>query len=214
MGKKFRSIYFEAMKGWVKIHRNILNWEWYDDVNTVRLFLHLILIANHKDNSYKGKHVKRGSLLSSRELLANQTSLSMSQVRTSLNKLKLTNEIAIKSSKQGTEIEIINYEKYQVIADNLPDNYQQDSHIIASNKKDKKEKNIFIPPTFDQINDYCNESNKQIDIDLFINFYASKGWMVGKNKMKDWKAAVRGWHSRNPKTQNIQKPKNLKDLYE
>lgn len=51
----------------------------------------------------------------------------------------------------------------------------------------------FIPPTVDEVAAYCQERGNSLDPDAFVDFYASKGWMVGKNPMKDWKAAVRTW---------------------
>ena len=51
----------------------------------------------------------------------------------------------------------------------------------------------FIPPTVDEVASYCQERGNGIDPEAFVDFYASKGWMVGKNPMKDWKAAVRTW---------------------
>ena len=51
----------------------------------------------------------------------------------------------------------------------------------------------FIPPTVDEVAAYCQERGNSLDPDAFVDFYASKGWMVGKNLMKDWKAAVRTW---------------------
>ena len=54
----------------------------------------------------------------------------------------------------------------------------------------------FTPPTFEEVQAYCTERKNNVDPERFIDFYASKGWMVGKNKMKDWKAAVRNWESR------------------
>ena len=51
----------------------------------------------------------------------------------------------------------------------------------------------FIPPTVDEVAAYCQERGTSLDPDAFVDFYASKGWMVGKNPMKDWKAAVRTW---------------------
>lgn len=51
----------------------------------------------------------------------------------------------------------------------------------------------FTPPTLDEVREYCQERNNNIDPETFINFYESKGWFVGKNKMKDWKASVRTW---------------------
>ena len=51
----------------------------------------------------------------------------------------------------------------------------------------------FIPPTLEQVQEYCDERNNDVDAQRFIDFYSSKGWMVGKNKMKDWKACIRTW---------------------
>lgn len=51
----------------------------------------------------------------------------------------------------------------------------------------------FTPPSLDEVQDYCRERMNNVDPAKFIDFYESKGWMVGKNKMKDWRAAVRTW---------------------
>ena len=50
-----------------------------------------------------------------------------------------------------------------------------------------------MPPTPDQVRAYAAEKGYDIDADRFVDFYTSKGWMVGRNKMKDWRAAVRNW---------------------
>lgn len=55
----------------------------------------------------------------------------------------------------------------------------------------------FIPPDVDEVQAYCRERNNHIDAQRFVDFYASKGWKVGKEPMKDWKAAVRTWERRN-----------------
>lgn len=52
----------------------------------------------------------------------------------------------------------------------------------------------FCPPTLEEVKAYCAEKEYNIDAERFIDFYTSKGWFVGKNKMKDWQAAVRNWH--------------------
>ena len=57
----------------------------------------------------------------------------------------------------------------------------------------------FVPPTVDEVKHYCSERKNNIDAESFIDFYQTKGWMVGKNKMKDWKACVRTWEKRNGK---------------
>lgn len=57
----------------------------------------------------------------------------------------------------------------------------------------------FIKPTIDEIQEYCNERNNGINAEAFYDFYESKNWYVGKNKMKDWKACVRTWEQRQQK---------------
>jgi hypothetical protein len=65
------------------------------------------------------------------------------------------------------------------------------------NEKNEKNTNRFVPPTVDEVRDYVIEKNYEyVNPDDFISFYESKGWMVGKNKMKNWKASVSGWNSR------------------
>ena len=79
--------------------------------------------------------------------------------------------------------------------------------------KTKKEKDIskdiskkkFVPPTTEEVKEYCDSRNNSVDPEKFVDFYASKGWMVGKNKMKDWKAAVRTWEHKSE--QESEKPK-------
>ena len=87
----------------------------------------------------------------------------------------------------------------------------------------EKDKNIsnrakstrFVPPTLEQVQDYCRERGNDVDAQRFIDFYESKGWMVGKNKMKDWKACVRTWErSRSEsKPENHDKLKELERMY-
>ena len=69
----------------------------------------------------------------------------------------------------------------------------------------KKEKvsRVFVPPSPQEVQSYCNERQNGINGDTFCDFYQSKDWMIGKNKMKDWKAAVRTWENdRKSKQQN------------
>lgn len=90
----------------------------------------------------------------------------------------------------------------QVVAERLPqDSIGKDS--IDKDSIDKKSVGRFTPPTLEEVEDYCLERNNGIDAQTFIDFYSSKGWMIGKNKMKDWKASVRTWErSRSNKSKN------------
>lgn len=71
-----------------------------------------------------------------------------------------------------------------------------DKDIDTEKEKGKKNAKRFTPPTVDEVRAYCQERDNNIDPENFVDFYASKSWMIGKNKMKDWKAAVRTWERR------------------
>ena len=60
---------------------------------------------------------------------------------------------------------------------------------IEKNNNSKR----FTPPTVDEVKEYCQERKNNVDPEVFVDFYTAKGWCVGKNKMKDWKACVRTW---------------------
>lgn len=68
----------------------------------------------------------------------------------------------------------------------------------TDNRGDKspEKRKRFVPPTPEEVNTYCSERSNGIDPQTFIDYYAANGWMVGKGKMKDWKAAVRTWENR------------------
>ena len=64
-------------------------------------------------------------------------------------------------------------------------------------EKEKRKRRIFTPHTLAEVQAYCHERNNSINAETFIDYYESNGWLVGKNKMKDWKATVRRWEQNN-----------------
>lgn len=108
--------------GWIKLHRKMVKWEWYDDANTFRLFVHLLIMANHKETKWRGLTIPRGQLLTGRKLLAAELGISEQSVRTSLARLKSTSEITIKSTNKFSVITVCNYCEYQ--RDEREDNQQ------------------------------------------------------------------------------------------
>jgi predicted phage replisome organizer len=75
---------------------------------------------------------------------------------------------------------------------------EKDKETEKEKRKGSPQKR-FVPPSLEEVQAYCFERGNGIDAQAFIDFYASKGWLVGKTKMSDWKAAVRTWESRNRK---------------
>ena len=96
-------------------------------------------------------------------------------------------------------------------------NCENDTTIYnkIDNKNEYKCIKRFTPPTLEEVTAYCEERQNGVDAQRFIDFYASKGWKVGNQGMKDWKACVRTWEQKNK--QNFQqrnyKPEDTKSLY-
>ena len=123
------------MKGWVKIYRELQEWEWYTKPGMVHLYIHLLLSANHTTVKWQGSAIKRGQLVTSVAQLAKNTGLSVQSVRTCLNRLESTNEIAIETTKMYTLITICNYGRY--IGNESNSNKASNK---ASNKQPTKQK--------------------------------------------------------------------------
>lgn len=92
-----------------------------------------------------------------------------------------------------------------------------DNDIKENTLKGVKEKR-FAPPTPENVREYCREMGyTHVDADRFVDFYSAKGWMVGKNHMKDWKAATRNWErsQRQESTaKGTEKPRNRFDNFQ
>tara|TARA_R110000772_G_scaffold55614_1_gene126976 strand:+ start:757 stop:1458 length:702 start_codon:yes stop_codon:yes gene_type:complete len=143
--------------GWVKLHRQLLGWEWYNDVNTTRVFLHLLLVANHKDNNWRGIEIKRGQRLTSVNALASETNLSIKNIRTSIKRLKSTNEVASHSTAQHTVFTMVNYDLYQDEASEVANKGQAKGKQRATNNNDKNDKNENNNNIHQQIADSWND---------------------------------------------------------
>ena len=78
-------------------------------------------------------------------------------------------------------------------------------YSIDNNKKENIKEKSFTKPTIEEIQEYCSERKNGINANAFYDFYESKNWYVGKNKMKDWKACIRTWEQRQKQNKKIEK---------
>lgn len=99
--------------GFIKLHRELLEWEWYDTPNMVQFMIHCLLRANHKKIIWKGRTVLAGQFISGRSKLALETGLSEKNIRTCISRLVTTGELAIKSGSRNTLFTVNSWEKYQ-----------------------------------------------------------------------------------------------------
>lgn len=215
--------------GWIKLHRQFLDWEWYDEPNCTRLFLHCLLKANHKEKKYRGTLIKRGTFLTSLDVLAYELKLSKQGVRTVLRKLESTGEISRLSNTNGTVLTVCNYDTYQGDDDtnNTPANTKatrkqqtNNTQLTTTNneKNVKKENNVNIIPTMDMVVNYFDENGKipgnlvSIEAENFINHYESLEWKRGGKRIKKWKLQASTWANNyikfnsNKKTEKMERP--------
>ena len=98
---------------YIKLNRKILEWGWYTDTNTFKLFLHLLLSANYKDGEFLGIQIKRGQALKSISKLSAETGLTSRNIRTAVDHLKATGEITCQPTRYGQLITVEKYALYQ-----------------------------------------------------------------------------------------------------
>lgn len=138
------------MSGWIKLHRKLKEWEWYNDSQMVHLFIHLLFGANYEAKQWKGVTVNRGQIITGRKQLSKETGISEQSIRTCMERLKSTNELTIKSTNRYSIITICNYDSYQLSEDdsNQPTNQPNPNKQPATNqqltttKKLKKDKEL------------------------------------------------------------------------
>tara|TARA_R100001163_G_C5059424_1_gene196119 strand:+ start:733 stop:1356 length:624 start_codon:yes stop_codon:yes gene_type:complete len=206
------------MEGWIKLHRSIVDWEWWDDQNCFRLFTTCLIFANHKDKKYRGKLVPRGSFLTGWQDLANRAGLSVQNTRTAFRKLESTSELTRKSTGQGTLVTVVKYGDFQVkekdatseLTSKSTGDQQAVNKPLTTTKNEKNEKKggkRFVKPSIHEVDNYGLSLDPPFyDSERFIDYYESKGWKVGKTPMKDWKAAVRNWNRKNKVNDNPKNP--------
>ena len=158
---------------WIKLFRRFKEWEWYDDINTKTLYIHLLLSVNYEEKNWRGKKIKRGQLITSIGNLANDCGLTIQQTRNSLKKLKSTGEITIKTTNKNTLVTISKYSIYQDsdLKKNKQSNKQTTNKQQADSKPTSKTTNKKNLETIEKYNTRENEeikknkqNNKQITI--------------------------------------------------
>ena len=132
--------------GWINLHRKFLDWEWYSDINTCRLFIHMLLKANWKEGKFRGTTVPRGSFISSISKLAEETGLTNDETRTAISHLVKTNGITKQSTNKFTVFTVVNYNMYQDVPKQEDkqdtNNAQAIPKLFTTKKKRKRRRNL------------------------------------------------------------------------
>ena len=126
------------MEGYIKLHRSILDWEWYDDANTMRVFLHLLLKAQWEDSRFRGYEVPKGSLVTSYDSISKATGISIKSVRIAIEHLKRTDSITLKRHSHFSIITIANWEKFQCFDDDKGNHFGNHEGTLGAIKGQSK----------------------------------------------------------------------------
>jgi hypothetical protein len=174
--------------GFITLHRQILDWEWYRHPHTAFLFIHLLLSANYVDGVFKGMPIKRGQLVTSLTKLSTDTGLSIQQARTALNHLCLTGEVTDDANNQYRVITVVKYDDYQKLTDKSTGNQQatntrSNRQLTGKSQTDQQQYNN------NNINNVNKETIEQYTGDSwFDEFWNSYPKKVGKqDAVKAWK---------------------------
>ena len=141
------------------------------------------------------------------------------------NSVRKDRYIPTVSQNEFATLIITNVNTYELATNWQPDDNQMTTQvslgkvsldkdsILCEDEPQAKTTTKFIEPTLQEVKDYCTAQNYTTDAEKFIDYYSAKGWFVGKNKMKDWKAALRMWE-RNGKTTNKPTPSKFNNFYQ
>jgi len=188
--------------------RQTLNSEifFYKPDKWFKIWFYLVNRVNYKDT----KLFKRGECLVSYNDIMSATGATKKQVERCVAWLEKESMLGTVRTTRGCKRFVVNYAKFQDV-----ENYKKDGEgtdvaierrlkgdsegvpIVKEGKKEKKEKKgeSFAPPTLEDVSEYIAEKGYNVDAVRWWNFYDSKGWMVGKNKMKKWRSAVASWNT-------------------
>lgn len=216
--------------GWIKLDRGIRNnWLWEaKPFSPGQAWLDLLMEAAHSTGprQWKGSFLTqhRGEVFTSMVALADRWGWSYKKVGRFIRALEGDGMVRRGDLPKGIRLTIENYTKYQgqgkaddrAASEQTTEQTTEQRPTIKEGKEGKEDKEYsksscgttktMRVPTRDEVHAYCLQRGNTVDADRFVDYYSSNGWMVGKNRMKDWKAAVRVWERK--EAQQKKKPRN------
>lgn len=166
-------------KGWICLHRKMIDWEWFSKPEMVQLFIFLLLRASVKEAKWQGLVIKRGQLVTSVASISTATKLTAQKIRTCLQRLEDSGQIERKTTNRFTVITICNYESYQ----DKQDNEQQTNNKQVTNKQQTNNKQVTTYKQYNNNNNITIDSNIDPTEQEFERFWDIYDKKVG-NKQK------------------------------
>lgn len=204
---------------WIKLDRNILGWRWYQDENTFRVFIHLLLSANIEDTGFRTETIRRGECVVSMGKMAKTLGITYAQVRTALKHLQDTKEITSRQRPKYLVITVINYDKYQGNSKQNTSKSQANDKQIATSKEYKNIKNNSLShslsykpyhkPTVDEVREYERTSGQGKDPEEFFRHYSAEGWKANGKRIYSWQKLYDQWQP--PEKTVTDRPKRFTD---
>lgn len=199
-------------KGYIKLYRCMIDKGWSKDPEYVALWVYLLMRTsyNQQEVLIDGaiKILNPGQLMTSRKQISINTGINESKIERILKLFKNEQQIEQQTFSKYRVISIVNWHKFQAseqqIEQQMNSKRTADEQQMNTYKKEEeiKEKIItkkFIPPSELEVKAYMAEIGFNGNAAAFIDYNISRGWVVGKSKMKDWKAAVRIWKNNDKK---------------
>ena len=137
--------------GWIKLHRSLLDWEYYDDKNALRLLVHLLVSVNYKDKTWNGQEIKSGSMVFSWPKLSKEVGMTVQETRTAMKKLESSREVNRISTGSYQIVSLVKWDKMQQDTD-------EPNRILTGDLDDKNANRIL---TGNQ-QDFNRQSNRKL----------------------------------------------------
>lgn len=216
--------------GYIKLYRSILNSQVFAHQTALKMWIWCLAKASYKERFIPLKigkgittvTIKSGQFIFGRSVAEEELGIDGSTIYKWMQKFAseaFDNMISLESNNQYTVVTVNNWECYQskdeteVTTKEQPRNNQVTAEEQPSSSSvthtrrvkksiESKEESVkrFSPPSIEEVRNYIHEKGYKVDAERFVAYYTSNGWKVGKNKMKDWKAAVLSWDRKNGQT--------------
>ena len=188
------------MNGWIRLDRAIQDNFLWQEPEALKLWLYLLMAASLTDKAtaFNGQmlNIKRGQLVFGLNAASARLNISIRRLRKYLNWFETDDMIDKQTTNKFSIISITNYSQYQDAGKQQSIKSQATAKQTSTTIQVTSNKEQSIPPTVDEVRAYCDSRSNGIDPEMFIAFYEARGWKIGKDRMKSWKACVVTWEKR------------------
>ena len=188
------------MNGWIRLDRAIQDNFLWQEPEALKLWLYLLMAASLTDKAtaFNGQmlNIKRGQLVFGLNAASARLNISIRRLRKYLNWFESDDMIDKQITNKFSIISITNYSQYQDTGKQASSKSQATAKQTSTTIQVTSNKEHSIPPTVEEVRAYCDSRSNGIDPEMFIAFYEARGWKIGKDRMKSWKACVVTWEKR------------------